>query len=91
MKQGDGKLKPCPFCGTIPTIDTNWKCTELVEQPVMRVTKRVRIVCHHCACQKDLVAYRDAPLGLDENEYRKIAREIGKHIINRWWNWRFSN
>lgn len=91
MEKGDGKLRPCPFCGNMPTIDTNWKYAELDEEPVVRVVKRVRMVCHHCACQKDICAYRDAPLGLGEDEYRKIAHELGKHIVKRYWNWRFSN
>lgn len=86
------RVKPCPFCGSIPKIDTHiWKHIEDQREPCELVLQRVIIKCQNCFCQKDIECRAYAGLGLDEKSYRKIAKQLARRTIELMWNVRSNN
>ena len=85
-------LKPCPFCGSIPEIDTSqWKHFESISEPVEVVEQRVKIYCPNCFCQKDIVHRSTADIGASEKFYRSIARYLATQTIELMWNRRVAD
>lgn len=84
-------LKPCPFCGKIPKIDTSqWKHNELIDAPMELVEQRVKIDCDECFLHMDIRAICYADLGLDEKGYRALAKRRARDVIVNVWNRRAS-
>jgi len=85
MKQ---PLKPCPFCGYMPKVDTkNRKYFEDQSQPpVIQIRQRVKIVCDRCFLTKDIIAVKFADTGTEEKVLRLIAKEGAREVINNFWN-----
>lgn len=81
------ELKPCPFCGGIPEVNTkDWKYYEDQTEPVIVVQQRVKIRCEKCLLTRDIVGYKLADLTEEEKTLRKIAKDIAREIINHYWN-----
>lgn len=84
MKQ---QLKPCPFCGYMPEVDT--KCRKYFEdqtQPIIQVRQRVKIVCKRCYLVKDIVAIKFTDIGTDEKVLRLVAKEGAREVLEHFWN-----
>lgn len=85
-------IKPCPFCGSIPEVDTHtWKHFEHQKEPFEVVEQRVIIKCPECFCTKDIVHTAYAELGLDEKKYRKLAKLLARYAIDSLWNRRYKH
>ena len=81
------KLKPCPFCQSIPEIDReDWKHMERYDECGEEVSSRVRVRCPNCGCTKDIVAYARTETGLPEKTYEEIAKKLADDIISQGWN-----
>lgn len=86
------ELKPCPFCGTIPKINTtSWAHHEDQIDPLEVVEQRVIITCPNCFCKKDVVNTAYMLPGQDEKEYRKCAKWLAGETIKLAWNRRADN
>ena len=84
MKQ---PLKPCPFCGYMPEVDTkNRKYIEDQKNPRIQVRQRVRIECKRCFLTKDIVCIKLAAIGTDEKALRLIAKEGAREVLENFWN-----
>lgn len=80
-------LKPCPFCGYMPKVDTaNRKYVEVQIQPVIQVRQRVKIECERCFLTKDIVAVKLADIGTEEKALRLIAKEGAREVLEHFWN-----
>ena len=79
-------LKPCPFCGSIPKIETEWTRVESQYEPIMLVQTRVKIECDNCFLKKDIVATSIADLNLDEKMYKYVSKMDARKVINTMWN-----
>lgn len=80
-------LKPCPFCGSIPEIDTGeWKCLESMFEPELIIRQRIKITCSRCFLEKDIVGTRKAELGTSKKEIRLIAKDCAREAIENFWN-----
>ena len=84
MKQS---LKPCPFCGYMPKIDTaSRKYVEDQTKPVIQVRQRVKIECKRCFLTKDIVVVKLAGVGAEEKVLRLIAKEGAREVLEHFWN-----
>ena len=83
-------LKPCPFCGSIPKVETECKWVEHQHDPVMIIQQRVKISCDRCFLEKDIVAISYAICGLDDKAYKTVARKSARDVIDRMWNERYD-
>lgn len=84
MKQ---HIKPCPFCGYVPKVDTtSRKYVEDQTQPVIQVRQRVEIECKRCFLTKDIVAVKLAGIGTEEKALRLIAKEGAREVLEYFWN-----
>lgn len=86
QKNNKQLLKRCPFCGSIPKVETEWKRVESQYDPVMIVQTRVTIECANCFLQKDIVATSYADINLDEKAYKFVSRRDARKVIDRMWN-----
>ena len=81
------QIRPCPFCGSMPKIDTSiWKCVESQCEPMMIIEQRVKIECKNCFLKKDIVATSYADLYLEEKAYRFVAKRSARNAIEKLWN-----
>lgn len=80
-------LKPCPFCGYMPKVDTtNRKYVEDQTHPVIQVRQRVKIECKRCFLTKDIVVLKPAGVGTEEKALRLIAKEGAREALEYFWN-----
>lgn len=85
------ELKPCPFCGKMPKIDTpQWKHFEHQREPFTIVEQRVKIDCDECFLHIDIVAKKIALTGLDEKTYRFLAKKAVEDVLSNVWNRRVN-
>ena len=85
-------LKPCPFCGSIPKINTkSWAHHESQTDPVEIVEQRVVITCENCFCKKDILNIGYMLQGEDEKAYRKLAKYLAQKTIELMWNRRATD
>lgn len=86
------KLKPCPFCGKMPKIDTSqWKHNELIDAPMELVEQRVKIDCDECFLHMDIRAVGYAELFAGEEIYRALAKRCAENVIKNVWNRRAND
>ena len=84
-------LKPCPFCGSIPEVNTKcWAHYEDQKDPVEIVEQRTVITCKKCFCRKDIVNTAYMLPGEDEKAYRKCAKYLAQETIRLMWNRRIG-
>lgn len=83
-------LKPCPFCGSIPEIDTYWKYVEDPRESCLQIQQRVTIKCERCFLLKDIVAIKLAALGTNEKDCKRIAKIAAREVIDKMWNERWG-
>ena len=84
-------LKPCPFCGSIPRVDTHsWKYFEDPKSPYLQIRQRVIIKCNNCFLQKDIVSIKLAALGTSEKDCKRIAKIAAGEVIDKLWNERWN-
>ena len=80
-------LKPCPFCGSIPEIDTkDWKYFESPYNPILIVRQRVKITCKHCFLEKDIVGTKTADLSISDKGIQFARKLIARETIDNFWN-----
>lgn len=85
-------IKPCPFCGSIPEVDTHiWKHVESLYEPCELVEQRVIIYCPNCFCKKDIVHRGTADLYGDEKFYKQVAKHLATQAIEIMWNRRVAD
>ena len=88
-------IKPCPFCGHIPYIDTRYRRyfppDEEEHRDYVTIHQRVLIKCPTCCLVKDIICENYAPDGLDVKEYRRIQKTSAQLCINKYWNERVNN
>lgn len=86
------KLKPCPFCGQMPKVDTSqWKHFEHQRERFEVIERRVKITCKKCFLTMDIVATGYASCGLDEKTYRAFSKTLVKCVIDNVWNRRVAD
>lgn len=81
------ELKPCPFCGSLPIVDT--KHNRVIENQFelgVIVQQRVIVKCPRCFCMMDLYSEQQAKEHLSEKEYRSIQKQLARNIIEQFWN-----
>ena len=80
-------LKPCPFCGYMPKVDTtDRKDIEDQTRPVIQVRQRVKIECERCFLTKDIDCVKLADIGTGEKALRLIAKEGAREVLEHFWN-----
>ena len=80
-------LKPCPFCGSIPEIDTkDWKYFESPFDYIWVVNQRVKITCKECFLTKDILGRRAVDRSTPQKELHAIAKVCAREIIDNFWN-----
>lgn len=80
-------LKPCPFCGKMPKVDTSqWKHFEHQYEPIIVVEQRVKIDCDDCFLHMDIVSYGLAAIGTKEDNLKAIADKCAENVVNEVWN-----
>lgn len=85
-------LLPCPFCGTMPKINTtSWSHYEDQTDPLEVVEQRVIITCPKCFCKKDVVNTAYMLPGQEEEAYRKCAKYLAAETIRLVWNRRTND
>lgn len=85
-------LKPCPFCGQMPKIDTSqWKHFEHQREPLEVIEQRVTITCDRCFLEMDIVARSYATIGLEEKEYRSVSKAAARNVLANVWNRRTAD
>ncbi len=81
------EVKPCPFCGKMPKIDTSqWKHVEHQRDPFEIVEQRVKIDCDECFLHMDIVSRKFAECGLDEEIYRFLSKKCVEDVLGNVWN-----
>ena len=85
-------LKPCPFCGSFPRIDTSgWAHNKDQEENLEFVEQRTIITCKKCFLKKDIINTGYMLTGQDEKAYRKFAKYLATETIELMWNKRVNN
>ena len=84
-------IKPCPFCGSIPKVDTSMrKTTPSMYGEYAEVRQRVIIECEACGLHKDIVAVRTVPMWLEWKDVKEICRDAARSTIENFWNKRWN-
>lgn len=90
-KEKKTKLKPCPFCGSIPAIKRFTESVEAIDAPVLLVQTRVKICCENCFLKMDVLATSIADLNISEKAVNTISRHDVNRVIENVWNVRANN
>lgn len=84
MKQ---QLKPCPFCGSLPSVYTNdRKVVPNQFEPGVVVLQRVLVQCPRCFCRMDVRVEKRADEGMNEKAYRHLQKQMATDAIANIWN-----
>ena len=80
-------IKPCPFCGSLPTISTKDRkvVPNLFESGVV-VLQRVVVQCPRCFCKMDVRVEKRADDGMNEKAYRYLQKQMARDAIANIWN-----
>lgn len=81
------RLEPCPFCGSIPKINTNDRNSNphQVYDGIL-VEQRVLIECKECFCKKDILVFETVSNDATEKECRALQKEMARKTIEFFWN-----
>lgn len=82
-------LKPCPFCGSMPKINTGVRKVYrhvYQQQEGCFVYQRVEIVCRNCFCCKDILCERKIDGNPTDKECRKLQKKMATEAIENLWN-----
>ena len=80
-------LKPCPFCGSLPTVSTKDRrvLPNQFEAGVV-VQQRVIVQCPRCFCRMDARSDKRADEGMSEKAYRYLQKQMARSAIEQFWN-----
>ena len=83
------ELKPCPFCGGIPSVNTGdrkvYRYTYQQESGCF-VFQRIEIICKKCFCTKDILCQRKIEGNPTDRECRKVQKQMAREAIQNMWN-----
>lgn len=79
------KLERCPFCGSIPKVDTSNRLF-IRRKESIEVRQRVVISCVRCFTTKDAVVSSYADHGTPDKELRAMAKRNATDFIEYFWN-----
>lgn len=86
------EIKPCPFCGKMPKIDTSkWKHYEHQFEPVEVVEQRVKIDCDECFLHMDICSTAFTCVGESEKVCKAVAKRCVENVLKNVWNRRAND
>ena len=81
------ELKPCPFCGSFPTVYTKDRnVLPNIFEPGVMVAQHVVVQCTKCFCKMDVRCEKIVDDSMSDKECRIIQKQMAKDAIERLWN-----